>query len=153
MRTRRCRRCRNLPQMVACSIRWARISTQTTLLPRRGCGGAKAVLFGTLSSDDDEEGGEAGSGVIAPREPGYIDGLFDDSEEDESAVPKKEACKPNKEERKVEAHRATHEQLEQQFKELRSLGAVYLFIIIIYYSWNGGRAEAACAGGKGVRMR
>jgi hypothetical protein len=26
-------------------------------------------------------------------------------------------------------------------------------IIIIYYSWNGGRAEAACAGGKGVRMR
>ena len=26
-------------------------------------------------------------------------------------------------------------------------------IIIIYYSWNGGRAEAVCAGGKGVRMR
>jgi hypothetical protein len=25
--------------------------------------------------------------------------------------------------------------------------------IIIYYSWNGGRAEAVCAGGKGVRMR
>ena len=24
---------------------------------------------------------------------------------------------------------------------------------IIYYSWNGGRAEAVCAGGKGVRMR
>ena len=23
----------------------------------------------------------------------------------------------------------------------------------IYYSWNGGRAEAVCAGGKGVRMR
>jgi hypothetical protein len=22
-----------------------------------------------------------------------------------------------------------------------------------YYSWNGGRAEAMCAGGKGVRMR
>ena len=30
---------------------------------------------------------------------------------------------------------------------------VYLFIIIIYYSWNGGRAEAVCAGEKGVRMR
>ena len=26
-------------------------------------------------------------------------------------------------------------------------------VIIIYYSWNGGRAEAVCAGGKGVRMR
>ena len=26
-------------------------------------------------------------------------------------------------------------------------------IIIIYYSWNGGRAEAVCAGEKGVRMR
>ena len=61
--------------------------------------GLSVNQVGTLSSDDDEEGGEAGSGVIAPREPGYIDGLFDDSEEDESAVPKKEACKPNKEER------------------------------------------------------
>ena len=28
-----------------------------------------------------------------------------------------------------------------------------IIIIIIYYSWNGGRAEAVCAGGKGVRMR
>ena len=27
------------------------------------------------------------------------------------------------------------------------------FEIIIYYSWNGGRAKAVCAGGKGVRMR
>ena len=31
-------------------------------------------------------------------------------------------------------------------------GLAYI-IIIIYYSWNGGRAEAVCAGGKGVRMR
>ena len=30
------------------------------------------------------------------------------------------------------------------------LSTLYLFI---YYSWNGGRAEAVCAGGKGVRMR
>jgi hypothetical protein len=29
----------------------------------------------------------------------------------------------------------------------------YLLLFIIYYSWNGGRAEAVCAGGKGVRMR
>ena len=28
-----------------------------------------------------------------------------------------------------------------------------LYISFIYYSWNGGRAEAVCAGGKGVRMR
>jgi hypothetical protein len=28
-----------------------------------------------------------------------------------------------------------------------------LYFIIIYYSWNGGRAEAVCAGGKGVRLR
>ena len=27
-----------------------------------------------------------------------------------------------------------------------------VFIIIICYSWNGGRAEAVCAGGKGVRF-
>ena len=27
------------------------------------------------------------------------------------------------------------------------------YIIIISYSWKGGRAEAVCAGGKGVRMR
>ena len=28
-----------------------------------------------------------------------------------------------------------------------------IIIIIIYYSWNGGRAEAVCAGEKRVRMR
>ena len=32
-------------------------------------------------------------------------------------------------------------------------GKRIIIIIIIYYSWNGGRAEAVCAGGKGVRMR
>ena len=35
---------------------------------------------------------------------------------------------------------------------MRACNVMYV-IIIIYYSWNGGRAEAVCAGGKGVRMR
>jgi hypothetical protein len=28
-----------------------------------------------------------------------------------------------------------------------------IILLLFYYSWNGGRAEAVCAGGKGVRMR
>ena len=39
------------------------------------------------------------------------------------------------------------------FGVLALLPTLEHFIIIIYYSWNGGRAEAVCAGGKGVRMR
>ena len=26
-------------------------------------------------------------------------------------------------------------------------------VLLFHYSWNGGRTEAVCAGGKGVRMR
>ena len=33
-----------------------------------------------------------------------------------------------------------------------TLGSI-LGVLLSYYSWNGGRAEAVCAGEKGVRMR
>jgi hypothetical protein len=42
-------------------------------------------------------------------------------------------------------------QYEKMMKdELYKNRQVLRCFIIIYYSWNGGRAEAVCAGGKGV---
>jgi hypothetical protein len=47
----------------------------------------------------------------------------------------------------------TQKQKTISCNELRSACEEITKRIIIYYSWNGGRAEAVCAGGKRVRMR
>jgi hypothetical protein len=50
-------------------------------------------------------------------------------------------------------HAAGDVEVTRDCGKVPSLPTVIIIIIYYLFSWNGGRAEAVCAGGKEVRMR